>query len=236
MWLRMGGRGIDAASNYLNEDEIGDAIADCIAEGFVSREEIYLSSKLNNPYHRPEHVRPMLEKSLLDLRVDQVDMYLMHWPTAFKYVPYEQHKRGFPEEYEPDCCTAVTGVQWDAAAFQQDWPPPHLDMGVTIHETWQAMVECYNAGLTRGIGVCNFKVSLLHELLCGTDTAPHVLQCESHPCVSADPLRSSATVACSPPSLPQVLPAGRADSDVQAERHCVSGVLAAGLRRVQGRG
>merc|ERR1712137_462325 len=98
MWLRCGGRGIDAASNYLNEDEIGDAIADCINAGFVSREDIFLSSKLNNPYHRPEHVRPMLEKSLLDLRVDQVDMYLMHWPTAFKYVPYDQNMRGFPED------------------------------------------------------------------------------------------------------------------------------------------
>lgn len=68
----------------------GDAIADCIADGIVTREELFVSSKLNNPYHRKEHVKPMLEKSLLDLRLDYVDMYLMHWPTAFKYVPYEQ--------------------------------------------------------------------------------------------------------------------------------------------------
>ena len=50
----MGGRMIDAASNYLNEDEIGDAIADCIAEGIVKREDLFVSSKLNNPYHRQE--------------------------------------------------------------------------------------------------------------------------------------------------------------------------------------
>jgi len=181
MWIRMGGRMIDAASNYLNEDEIGDAIAECIADGIVTREELFVSSKLNNPYHRQEHVQPMLEKTLLDLRLDYVDMYLMHWPTAFVYVPYDGTKRGFPEEYEPDCCTDVTGVQWDPETFQKDWPPPHLDMGVTIHETWNAMAACKEAGLARNVGVCNFKVTLLHELLCGTDTKPAVLQCESHP-------------------------------------------------------
>ena len=47
--------------------------------GWITRDEIYVSSKLNNPYHQPEHVKPMLEKSLLDLKIDQVDMYLMHW-------------------------------------------------------------------------------------------------------------------------------------------------------------
>lgn len=181
MWLRMGGRGIDAASNYLNEDEIGDAMEDCINEGWITRDEIYVSSKLNNPYHQPEHVKPMLEKSLLDLKIDQVDMYLMHWPTAFTYVPYDANTRGFPTEYEPDCCTGVTGVQWDPEVFQKDWPPPHLDMNVTIHQTWQAMVECVEAGLVKSIGVCNVKVSLLHELLKGTDYVPQIVQCESHP-------------------------------------------------------
>lgn len=183
MWLRMGGRGIDAASNYLNEDEIGDAIEECINEGWITRDEIFISSKLNNPYHQPEHVKPMLEKSLLDLKVDQVDMYLMHWPTAFKYVPYDGTMRGFPLDYEPDCCTKVTGVQWDPEVFQQEgnWPPPHLDMDVTIHQTWAAMVECVELGLTKSIGVCNFKVSLLHELLKGTDYVPQVAQSESHP-------------------------------------------------------
>eukprot|EP00055_Hartaetosiga_balthica_P010220 m.43017 g.43017 ORF g.43017 m.43017 type:complete len:159 (-) comp7084_c1_seq3:1393-1869(-) len=73
-WIRLGGRMIDCAQNYLNEDEIGDAIADCISEGIVTREDLFISTKLNNPYHRREHVRPALEKSLLDLRVDYVDL------------------------------------------------------------------------------------------------------------------------------------------------------------------
>lgn len=146
----------------------------------VAREDVWITSKLNNPYHRPAHVRPALEKSLLDLGVDQLDMYLMHWPTAFKYVPYDATVRGFPFSYEPDQCTSVTGVKWEDVPADV-WPPPHLDMGVTIHETWAAMVDCWRDGLVKNIGVCNFKVTLLHELLCGTDTVPHVVQCESHP-------------------------------------------------------
>lgn len=56
------------------------------------------------------------------------------------------------------CASApqMTGVLWKD--YKGSWPPPHLDMGVTIHETWEAMVECYKAGLVRNIGVCNFKV------------------------------------------------------------------------------
>ena len=123
----------------------------------------------------------MLEKSLLDLRLDYVDMFLMHWPTAFQYVPYDNTKRGFPEEYEPDCCTGVTGVQWNPEEFVKNWPPPHLDTGVTIHETWNAMAATKDTGMTKNVGVCNFKVTLLHELLCGTDTKPAIVQSESHP-------------------------------------------------------
>jgi diketogulonate reductase-like aldo/keto reductase len=178
-WLRLGGRSLDCAQNYLNEDEIGDAIAKNIAAGILTRDDLWVSSKLNNPYHRPEHVRAALEKTLLDLGLDHLDLYLMHWPTAFKYVPFDPTVRGFPQEYEPDQCVAITGVMWKD--YDGPWPPPHLDTGVTIHETWDAMVECQKAGLVSNIGVCNFKVTLLHELICGTDFVPHVAQSEAHP-------------------------------------------------------
>jgi diketogulonate reductase-like aldo/keto reductase len=51
----------------------------------------------------------------------------------------------------------------------------------TIHETWQALTECVDAGLVKGLGVCNMKVSLLHELLKGTDYVPQIAQSERHP-------------------------------------------------------
>eukprot|EP00051_Salpingoeca_urceolata_P026272 m.476690 g.476690 ORF g.476690 m.476690 type:complete len:385 (-) comp20614_c0_seq1:209-1363(-) len=180
MWLRLGGRMVDCAQNYLNEDEIGDGLQMAIDEGVVTRDDVWITSKLNNPYHRREHVRPALEKTLLDLGVDQLDLYLMHWPTAFKYVPFDPTVRGFPMDYEPDQCSAVTGKLWDETKHGA-WPPPHLDRGVTIHETWDAMVDLYKEGLVKNIGVCNFNVMLLNELMCGSDVAPHVVQIESHP-------------------------------------------------------
>lgn len=181
-FLKRGGRMVDCAQNYLNEAEIGDALAEAFSSGEVSRDDVWISSKLNNPYHRKEHVRPAMEKTLLDLGLDYVDLYLMHWPTAFVHVPYEEgdlERRGLSMDYEPDQCTKVTGVQWKD--YKGSWPPPHLDMNVTIHETWQAMVELKEAGLAKNIGVCNTQVQLLHELLCGTDTKPQIVQHEAHP-------------------------------------------------------
>lgn len=182
---------IDAAQNYLNEAEIGDAIATLISEKVVTRDELFVSSKLNNPYHKAEHVRPALLKTLKDLDLDYVDNYLIHWPTPFEFVPiegmadprYGDSGRGFCEDYEPDQCSKVTGTNFADAHWDNNAAmPPHLATGVTIHETWRAMVECQKEGLVKNIGVCNMNVQLLHELCVGNPQhIPSVLQCESHP-------------------------------------------------------
>ncbi len=183
-WLRQGGRMIDCAQNYLNEAELGDAVSECIKDGTLSsREDVFLSSKLNNPYHARKDVRPALEKSLLDLDVDYLDMFLMHWPVPFVHVPLPESKdRGLPLSYEPDQCSAVTGTNFEESHWDKTGVmPPHLAKGVSIHETWEAMVECKKAGLVKNIGVCNFNVQLLHELCINTDELPAINQCESHP-------------------------------------------------------
>ena len=180
-WIDLGGRMIDGAQNYLNEAEIGAAVTKAIAEKKVTRDELWLTSKLNNPYHRKEHVREACEKTLLDLNVDYVDLYLLHWPTAFVHVPFSEHdlrNKGLSQEYEPDMCSGVTGVKWQD--LDGSWPPPHLDMKVTIHETWAAMEQLVCDGLVKNIGVCNTQVQLLHELLCGATVKPAVVQHESH--------------------------------------------------------
>lgn len=82
--IDIGYRHIDCAYFYGNEKEIGDAIAEKIAEGVVKREDLYITSKLWNTFHRPESVEPILRRSLEDLRLSYLDLYLIHWPIALK--------------------------------------------------------------------------------------------------------------------------------------------------------
>ena len=74
--IKIGYKHIDCASIYGNEKEIGQAIHDAIGEGDIKREELFVSSKLWNDSHAIEDVRPAYEKSLKDLQLDYLDLYL----------------------------------------------------------------------------------------------------------------------------------------------------------------
>eukprot|EP00474_Spongospora_subterranea_P008603 CRZ09061.1 hypothetical protein [Spongospora subterranea] len=164
--IHAGYRHLDCASNYHNEHEIGAALEEVFAAGKVKRGDVFLTSKLNNPYHRKEHVKPQLLKTLKDLKIEYLDLWLMHWPIAFKYVAFDPEKVGI-EAYasSPD----------DAAAGK------NIDHGVSIRETWEAMQECYDQGLVKAIGVSNFTAPLIHDLLTYAKVKPAVNQVESHP-------------------------------------------------------
>ncbi|KAF4973862.1 hypothetical protein FZEAL_9180 [Fusarium zealandicum] len=77
--LKSGYRHIDAAAAYRNEGEVGEGIE---ASG-VARKDIWITSKLWNTDHRPEQARKAIKKSIADLGVDYLDLYLIHWPVAF---------------------------------------------------------------------------------------------------------------------------------------------------------
>lgn len=79
--LDVGYRHIDTAQMYGNEAKVGRAIADSP----VAREEIFVTSKLNNPNHEPDVARASLERSLEELQLDYLDLFLIHWPLPMHY-------------------------------------------------------------------------------------------------------------------------------------------------------
>jgi D-xylose reductase len=168
--ISIGYRNIDSACDYGNEVEAGEGIKAAISAGHCSREDLWVTSKLWNTYHRPEHVRPACERTLSDLGLDYLDLYFIHFPIALRYVDFEDR---YPPEWIYDPNAAKPAMEVDA---------------VPLHETWAAMEELVEAGLVKHIGVCNFTSGLLIDLMAYSTIKPAMLQIESHPFLTQEPL------------------------------------------------
>lgn len=165
-----GYRHFDSACDYGNEPAVGDGLRRVLGSGNCRREDLWITSKLWNTFHRPEHVELACRRSLSDLKLDYLDLYLIHFPIAQRFVPPESR-------YPP-------GWFYDPGAAN---PRMELDR-VPIAETWSAMKRLKQSGLTRNIGVCNFGTALLRDLLNSTDEPPAVLQVELHPYLTQEKL------------------------------------------------
>ena len=99
--IKAGYRHLDCASDYGNEEQVGDGIAQAIKDGLCTREELWVTSKLWNPFHAPAHVELAIDKTLSDLKLDYLDLYLIHFPIAQTFVPIETR---YPPEWfvDPD--------------------------------------------------------------------------------------------------------------------------------------
>lgn len=173
--IQLGYRRIDCAPVYFNEDAVGDALFSAVQDGLVaSRSDLFVVSKLASPFHRQEHVGLALRKTLSDLRLDYLDLFLIHWPVAFHYVDINNN--------DP----SVRG--WDNEDIDDSDNGKNIDPTVSIHETWQAMEALVDQGLVKYIGVSNFPVSLLHELLTRARIPPAINQVEAHPYLSQSKL------------------------------------------------
>ncbi len=167
--IRAGYRHFDSAADYGNEIETGQGIAQAISEGLVTRDELWITSKLWNTFHAPEHVEEACRKSLSDLGVEQLDLYLIHFPIALEYVPIATR---YPPEWVHDPA-ANTGMKLAK---------------VPLHATWAAMEALVDKGLVKQIGVCNYNTGLIHDLMSYARIAPAMLQVESHPFLTQEKL------------------------------------------------
>lgn len=151
--IRLGYRHIDCASVYGNEPEVGAAIREAIAAGEVQREELWITSKLWCNAHGRANVEPALRRTLGDLGLEWLDLYLIHWPVPIK-----------------------PGVAFPTSG--NDLLPPEQ---VPLTDTWQGMEAALEAGLTRHIGVSNVSSRKLHALLAHCRIRPELNQVERHP-------------------------------------------------------
>ena len=168
--ISIGYRHLDSACDYGNEKQVGEGIKRAIDDGLVIREELWVTSKLWNTYHAKEHVKPALEKTLEDLGLDYLDLYLIHFPIAQTFVPFETR---YPPEWFADP---------DAAEPKMEFAK------VPLFETWHAMEALVDAGLTKEIGVCNYNSALLADLVNYANKKPFALQIESHPYLTQEKL------------------------------------------------
>ncbi|XP_055970695.1 aldo-keto reductase family 1 member C15-like isoform X1 [Sorex fumeus] len=154
--IDVGYRHIDAAYFYENEEEVGEAMHAKMADGTVRREDLFYTTKVWGTFLQPELVRQCLDGSLKKLRLDYVDLVLIHIP-----VPLQPGEDLLPMDTSGKII---------------------LDT-VDLCQTWEALESCKDAGLTRSIGVSNFNRKQLEMILSkpGLKYKPVCNQVECHP-------------------------------------------------------
>ena len=173
--IEAGYRHLDSAADYGNEAEVGEGIRLALQQGLVDRESLWVTSKLWNTYHRPEHVRSACERTLKDLGLSELDLYLIHFPIALEYVDFATR---YPPEWLADPEAETPKMKPDA---------------VPLADTWGAMEALVEAGLVKEIGVCNYNTGLLHDLMAYAKIKPAMLQIEAHPYLTQARLLRAAT-------------------------------------------
>jgi len=151
--IKIGYRHIDCASVYGNEKEIGVALKEVIAEGIVTREELWITSKVWNDKHK--QVVESCKQSLADLQLDYLDLYLVHWP--------------FPNFHAPKC--DVTARQPNSVPYIHE----------EYMKTWAQMESLVQSGLVKNIGTSNVTIAKMKLILQDCNIKPAVNEMEIHP-------------------------------------------------------
>lgn len=141
--IKHGYRSIDTAAIYQNEEGVGQAIKEGLTETGLSREDLFVTSKVWNSDLGYESALAAFETSLKKLQLDYLDLYLIHWPVAGKY-----------------------------------------------KDAWRALETLYKEGKVKAIGVSNFQVHHLEDLLKDAEIKPMVNQVEFHPRLTQEEVRT----------------------------------------------
>jgi diketogulonate reductase-like aldo/keto reductase len=152
--VQVGYRHIDCAAVYGNEQQIGNALHEVMSGG-IRREELWLTSKLWNDKHAEAEVIPACEKSLKDLQLDYLDLFLVHWP--------------FPNHHPP-------GVDVHA---RDPYAKPYIHEN--FMKTWRQMEKLVEMGLVKHIGTSNMTIPKLRLVLRDANVKPAANEMELHP-------------------------------------------------------
>jgi alcohol dehydrogenase (NADP+) len=164
--IRLGWRHIDTARAYENEAVVGEAIRQAIQKGYIaSADELFITGKLWNGHMDPKDVAPAMDTTLQALGVDQIDMYLNHWP--------------WPNVHTPGCATDHRNP--DAVPYIHE----------AFLETWAEICKLKKAGKAIDIGTSNHTAATMKLLLrdVAEDERPVANQMEMHPLMQQTQLR-----------------------------------------------
>ena len=153
--LEAGFRHFDCAERYRNECEVDEALQAGLAAGGIAREDIFVTTKLWNSNHRPERVEAAFEASLDRLKLNYLDLYLIHTPFAFQS----------GDEQDP----------------RNENGNVIYDRGVTLLDTWRAMESLVDQARCRTIGLSDISLDALLPIYEAARIKPSVVQVESHP-------------------------------------------------------
>jgi len=154
--IDIGYRLFDTAYAYQNEKDVGRGINEKIKDGTVSRDELFITTKLWCTHHRRDLVVKQCKESLESLGLDYVDLFLVHFPNAIK----EDTGMLCPPKND------VTDVEFSDTHYL---------------ECWQGMEDVFRQGLAKAIGVSNFNGEQIKDILNKCEIKPLVSQVEAHP-------------------------------------------------------